>query len=207
MLQAVDARYRWVGTAQVIGSVPSAVAALVVSAIFLLPPRARADGEFRGRRPRGDSPPGAGRRRRLEVDDVVGTMVLLAVALRSGCGEVEAVEAVAGVSEGRVEADLWSVAAARRWGVDAEQAWTAADPGWFVVSRLLAVAGRAGMPPSRLLVDGSRDHRAAELAALDTAGARVGVRLVAPLGLAFLPAFVLTTVVPLVLALATQVLA
>jgi len=63
------------------------------------------------------------------------------------------------------------------------------------------------MPPSRLLVDGSRDHRAAELAALDTAGARVGVRLVAPLGLAFLPAFVLTTVVPLVLALATQVLA
>ncbi len=190
-----------------IGSLPWAAALLVVSAIVLLPPGATADSGFPRPRP-GDGPPsGAGRRRRLEVDDVVGTMVLLAVALRSGCGEVEAVEAVAGVSEARVAADLRSVAAARRWGVDAERAWTAADPGWLVVARLLAVAGRAGMPPSRLLVDGSRDHRAAELAALDIAGARVGVRLVAPLGLAFLPAFCLTTVVPLVVALATQVLA
>jgi len=35
----------------------------------------------------------------------------------------------------------------------------------------------------------------------------LGVRIVLPLGLVFLPAFVLTTVVPIVLALAHQVLA
>ncbi|MDQ2755368.1 MAG: type II secretion protein F [Actinomycetota bacterium] len=194
-----------------LGSAPPSgvvVAALLVVLVMLLLPSQAGDldvrvGSLWGR----DEPvPDAHRARQLEVDDVAATMVLLAVALRSGCGEVEAVEAVARVSEGRVGADLWSVSAARRWGVDAERAWTAADPGWCAVARLLAVAGRAGVPPSRLLVDGSRDQRAAELAALDVAGARVGVRLVAPLGLAFLPAFCLTTVVPLVVAIATQVL-
>jgi len=38
------------------------------------------------------------------------------------------------------------------------------------------------------------------------ATATLGIRIVLPLGLAFLPAFVLTTVVPVVLALANQVL-
>ena len=46
----------------------------------------------------------------------------------------------------------------------------------------------------------------AELERLDVAAARVGVRLVAPLGLVLLPAFCLTTVVPLVMALARGLL-
>ena len=49
--------------------------------------------------------------------------------------------------------------------------------------------------------------RSNRLAAIDVAAARLGVRLVVPLGVAFLPAFVLTTIVPVVLALARQVLA
>lgn len=142
----------------------------------------------------------------LTAADVASAMVLLAVALRSGCGVVEAVEAVARVSEGRVHSDLVRVAAAYRWGVDAGRAWTLADPGWSGVARALGVAERAGVPPSALLVDGAGDLRRDELAALDVAGARVGVRMVLPLGLAFLPAFCLTSVVPLVVALAGQVL-
>jgi pilus assembly protein TadC len=39
------------------------------------------------------------------------------------------------------------------------------------------------------------------VADVEVAAARLGVRLVVPLGLAYLPAFVLTTVVPVVLAL------
>ena len=41
---------------------------------------------------------------------------------------------------------------------------------------------------------------------LEVATATLGVRIVLPLGLLFLPAFLLTTVVPIVLALARQVL-
>ncbi|HEX2706134.1 MAG TPA: hypothetical protein VHM65_10275 [Candidatus Lustribacter sp.] len=48
--------------------------------------------------------------------------------------------------------------------------------------------------------------RADDTARADEAAARLGVRLVLPLGLAFLPAFGLTTVVPIVVALAGQLL-
>lgn len=142
----------------------------------------------------------------LDVDDVAGTMVLLAVALRSGCGVVEAIEAVAAVSAGRAAADLATVAAAHRWGVDDRTAWAAVDPAWVRTGDALRLASRAGVAPSALLLDGAADLREAELAALDVAAARVGVRMVLPLGLTFLPAFCLTSVAPLVIALATQVL-
>jgi pilus assembly protein TadC len=69
------------------------------------------------------------------------------------------------------------------------------------------MAREAGVPPSSLLVTGAEDLRSSRLAAIDIAAAGLGVRLVIPLGVAFLPAFVLTTVVPVVLALARQVLA
>ncbi len=140
------------------------------------------------------------------MDDVAGTMVLLAVALRSGCGVVEAVEEVAAVSVGPAATDLATVAAAHRWGVNDRTAWAAVDPAWARTGDALRLASRAGVAPSALLLDGAADLRDAELAALDVAAARVGVRMVLPLGLTFLPAFCLTSVAPLVIALATQVL-
>lgn len=149
---------------------------------------------------------GSSGHRELSVDDVAGTMVLLAVALRSGCGVVEAIEAVAAVSAGRAATDLGVVAAAHRWGIDDRTAWAAVDPAWARTGDALRLASRAGVAPSALLLDGAADLRAAELAALDVAAARVGVRMVLPLGLTFLPAFCLTSVAPLVIALATQVL-
>lgn len=156
-----------------------------------------------GRRPGTGPSPG---RDELCVDDVAGTMVLLAVALRSGCGVVEAIEEVAAVSVGPAATDLATVAAAHRWGVDDRTAWAAVDPVWARTGDALRLASRAGVAPSALLLDGAADLRAAELAALDVAAARVGVRMVLPLGLTFLPAFCLTSVAPLVIALAAQVL-
>jgi pilus assembly protein TadC len=58
------------------------------------------------------------------------------------------------------------------------------------------------VPPAGLLRDAAADLRRDALAQVEVATARLSVRLVLPLGLAFLPAFVLTTVVPVVLALA-----
>lgn len=142
----------------------------------------------------------------LTVDDVASSMVLLALALRSGCGVVEAVERVALVSSVPVARDLRAVAAGLRWGLDERAAWEGGDPAWRRAGEAMRLAVRAGIPPSALLVQSASDLTAAESSRLDVEAARVGVRLVLPLGLAFLPAFCLTTVIPVVLALARQVL-
>ena len=134
-------------------------------------------------------------------------MVLLAVAVQSGCGVVEAVEEVADVGRDAAADELAVVAAALRWGVPEHRAWSVVDPRWSRAELSLRLAARSGVAPSSLLLEGAEDLWAARLAAVDVASARVAVRLVLPLGLAFLPAFVLTTVVPVVLALTRQVLA
>ncbi len=134
-------------------------------------------------------------------------MVLLSVALQSGCGVVEGMEQSARVAMVPCARDLAVVAAALRWGVGDDLAWSAVDPLWSRASAALRLAVASGVAPSHLLLAAADDLRSAQVAAIEVAGARVGVRMVLPLGLTFLPAFVLTTVVPLVLALAGQVLA
>ena len=133
-------------------------------------------------------------------------MVLLAVALQSGCGVVEAIEQVAAVAPPPAGAELSVVAAALRWGVTEDEAWREVSAAWARTAMALRLAQEAGVAPSSLLLSGSEDLRSSRLAEIDVAAARLGVRLVVPLGVAFLPAFVLTTIVPVVLALARQVL-
>ncbi len=140
-------------------------------------------------------------------DQIASAMVLLAVALQSGCGVVEAVEQVADVGADAAAVQLGVVAAALRWGLPDAQAWAVVDPRWSRAELSLRLAAVSGVAPSSMLLDGADDLRTARLAQVDMGAARVGVRLVLPLGLAFLPAFVLTTVVPVVLALTRQVLA
>ncbi len=160
--------------------------------------RTRAGWPGRGRRPRARAP---------TSEEVAASMVLLAVALQSGSGVVEAIEHVAEVGPPVPAADLAVVAAALRWGLDEESAWAEVDPRWSRAAMALRLAREAGVAPSSLLLTGADDLRSNRLAAIDVAAARLGVRLVVPLGVAFLPAFVLTTIVPVVLALARQVLA
>lgn len=142
----------------------------------------------------------------LTTDDVASAMVLLALALQSGCGVVEAIEEVARALSGPPARDLGTVAAALRWGVDERSAWGAVHPAWGRCGAALRLATRAGVPPASLLLSGAADLRAGDIARLEVEAARVAVSMVLPLGLAFLPAFCLTTVLPVVLALARQVL-
>ena len=79
-------------------------------------------------------------------------------------------------------------------------------PSWAPAARAVAIAHHAGVPPGAMLLAASDDLRSAELERLELSAAKVGVRLVAPLGLVLLPAFCLTTVAPLVIALAGGVL-
>lgn len=161
--------------------------------------------------PRGSRLRAPGNRRREGVRPcstatLAATVDLLAMALRSGCGVIEALEAVGRRQPDAAGAHLLSVASALRWGVPDAEAWRAVPDAWGPVARALSLAGRAGVPPADLLARAADDLRQAERARLELATAQLGVRVVLPLGLAFLPAFIFTTIVPVVVALLGDVL-
>lgn len=182
-----------------------ACAALVGLAVTLWPGRAGNIGPMvppshrQQRRDRADA--------RVETIGSVATALdLLALALGSGVPLVQAIAAVAERSGPVVRRDLNQVVAALRWGVDEYAAWAGLPDVWRPAGRALSLAAAAGVPPAALLRDAARDLRRRERAELDEAAARLGVRIVIPLGLCFLPAFALLTVVPAVAALAGRVL-
>lgn len=119
----------------------------------------------------------------------------------------ESIEAVAAETGGAVGEQLRVVSAGLRWGMDEQDAWSSLPVIWAPAARAMSMAGLSGVPPADLLRQAAGDLRRADEAHLEVAAARLGVTLVLPLGLAFLPAFVLMTVLPVVLALARQVLA
>lgn len=142
----------------------------------------------------------------VPVAEVAAVIDLLALALRGGVGLVEAMEAVATRVGGPLGMHLQTVAAAGRWGVEDATAWASVPAAWQPAARALRMAATAGVPPADVLTQAADEVRRAEQQRLELATATLGVRIVLPLGLAFLPAFILTTVVPIVLSLAHQVL-
>jgi len=147
-----------------------------------------------------------GMRRAVPVAEVSGVIDLLALTLRGGAGLVEAMEAVATRVGGPLGMHLRTVAAAGRWGVEDAAAWASVPSAWQPAARALRMATAAGVPPADALAGAADEVRRAEQQRLEVATATLGVRIVLPLGLLFLPAFILTTVVPIVVALAQQVL-
>lgn len=165
-----------------------------VAALLLWPssPAAeRAFGRPRRERPETEASPLA----------VAYAMELLALALAGGAPTVVALETVAQAGNGPASTALSRVAAALRWGVGDAGAWASVSSVWMPAASAFTLAARAGAAPSALLRQGAADLRAAESERVAVAGAKAGVRIVLPLGLCFLPAFVLLTVVPLVLGL------
>lgn len=142
----------------------------------------------------------------VPVAEVAGVIELLALTLRGGVGLVEAMEAVGLRVGGPLGMHLRTVAAALRWGVEDAAAWASVPSAWQPAARALRMAATAGIPPAEVLTRAAEEVRRAEHQRLEVATATLGIRIVLPLGLAFLPAFVLTTVAPIVLALAHQVL-
>ena len=142
----------------------------------------------------------------LTMPDVSDTLDLLALALRGGAGIVQAIDAVADRVGPPASDQLRRVSAALRWGVEDSRAWSAVPAAWQPAARALHLAATAGAAPADLLHLAAGDLRRTEAARLEVAASRLGARVVLPLGLAFLPAFALTTVAPVVLALTHQVL-
>jgi hypothetical protein len=130
-------------------------------------------------------------------------MELVACGLRSGLSVADALAASAGAAP---PAYLVEVLGRLRLGVDAQRAWARPPPDFAGLARALVLADLSGAPAASVVSRAAADLRAARRERAELAAARLGVRLVLPLGLAVLPGFVLLAVVPIVLGLAESVL-
>lgn len=137
---------------------------------------------------------------------------LLAACLAGGAVLPAAVRAVAEAVPGPCGQRLARVCAALEVGTPPAEAWQVLAQGGesdlaAAAVRALARAGEAGTPVAaavaRLAAEAREDSRARGQAAAE----RAGVLAVAPLGLCFLPAFVLLGVVPVVAGLVGPLLA
>lgn len=137
----------------------------------------------------------------VPVVEIASTLELLALSMRSGCGIVEALDMVGEQLDDVAGAHLRTVAAALRWGLTEDAAWGAVPAAWQPAAQALALAAGAGVAPAELLLAAAADIRRREDHRLETAAAKLAVRVVLPLGLTFLPAFFLMAVFPFVIAL------
>jgi pilus assembly protein TadC len=109
-------------------------------------------------------------------------------------------------SAGDPAAYVESVVGRLRLGVPAPQAWERPPPRLAALAGAMVLAELSGAPAAAMVARAAADSRAADRERVELAAARLGVRLVLPLGLAVLPGFVLLAVVPIVLGLASAVL-
>ncbi len=123
---------------------------------------------------------------------------VLAVMVDAGYPLQAAVESVAPIAPALIREDLAQVSAATRLGMTESQAWKTlqSKPGWEHIAADLARATHYGTPVVQLLrnhADGlvRQGHRRAEKAAKTSS-----TRAVFPLMVCYLPAFVLVSVVP-----------
>jgi hypothetical protein len=131
---------------------------------------------------------------------------LVAVALAAGAPVPTALVAVGAVWPGHAGVALVRAARALELGAPWDVAWTGAGAVPLAVARALEPAWTVGASPVPLLrtaADRLRSRRRAEIRA---AAGRLGVQLVVPLGLCYLPAFVLVGLVPVVVSLASGLL-
>lgn len=164
------------------------------------PPQRRRGGSRRGAGRFAAVPRGA-RHIPATADRVADALLLLSLALRSGLDMVTALERVAILTDGDAGHHLATVAAAHRWGRDPDECWSLVPAVWRPAAVAWQAAQRAGISPGPLLARSASVIRDREAQRVEASLARAGVLLVLPLGLAFLPGFVATTVVPIVLRL------
>lgn len=139
-------------------------------------------------------------RRRALAADLPLAADLLAACLRAGQPPDRALGVVADALDGPLGSELGVVAANLRMGADPSAAWAdlRAEPVLAPLARAMARSADSGAPVAAWLDDLADDaRRAARMHAVQNART-VGVRAVLPLGLCFLPAFVLLGVVPVV---------
>jgi pilus assembly protein TadC len=139
----------------------------------------------------------------VDADDVPVVVDLIAGCLAAGATLPDALDAAARVADHVMGSACRSVAAALRSGTPPEEAWQIwlADPWLAPVARTAARTTATGAAASADLRRTSTRLRARRRAAAQHRVRQASVWLVVPLGLCFLPAFILVAVVPLVIGL------
>ncbi|NDU73978.1 type II secretion system F family protein [Actinomadura sp. DSM 109109] len=154
---------------------------------------------------------GSGERRRRRarlIADLPVAVDLLAACLRGGAPWHEAVEAVAGAVGGPLGEELRAVSAQIRLGADPAEAWLALaeEPMLAPLARAAVRAASTGAALAPSLSRLARDQRRVARSAAAARARAAGIRALAPLGLCFLPAFVLLGVVPAIAGIASTIL-
>lgn len=153
--------------------------------------------------------------RRQLAGDLPLVLELLAGCLAGGAAPGAAATAVGRAVGGPCGARLLSVAGALAVGSTGEDAWSrlagpvgpASEDPLAAAARALSRAAEGGAPVAAAMARSAAEARAAARLRGQAAARRAGVLAVAPLGLCFLPAFVLLGVVPVIAGLAGPVLA
>jgi Flp pilus assembly protein TadB len=133
---------------------------------------------------------------------------LLAAALRAGAPPARAAEVVGAALGGPLGRRLVRVGTALRLGTRPDEAWAplAGIPGADRLRQAAVRSAHSGAALTGALARLADDLRAARAARAEAGAQRLGVLVVLPLGLCFLPAFLLTGVVPVVAAVLGDVL-
>jgi Flp pilus assembly protein TadB len=140
---------------------------------------------------------------RVNPDDVPVVVDLIAGCLAAGASLSEALDAAAVAADEVMRAECRAVAGALRAGLPPDEAWRAwlSDPWLAPVARTAVRTTQTGAAAAEDLRRTSTRLRARRRAAAQHRVRQASVWLVVPLGLCFLPAFVLVAVVPLVVGL------
>ncbi len=149
------------------------------------------------------------RRRRAAADDRLPLATeLLAACLAAGAAPGEAAAAVGSALGGPVGTALRRAAAELRLGGEPAIAWGRFGqlPGANGLARRLELAHGSGAPVARVVAAEAAECRGRRLRLAQTRARRAAVYVTGPLGLCFLPAFLLTGVAPVVLGLARRLL-
>lgn len=147
--------------------------------------------------------PGADRRRReQEIRDLPLVLDLVVAGMVAGRPTMQVLDVVADAVGGPLGDRLRGVVVRLSLGAEPAAVWHALhdDAVLAPLARALARASRSGTAVRRVLERAAEDVRAAQRAAALERARAVGVRTAAPLGICFLPAFLLIGVVPTVVA-------
>ncbi|MBU4336770.1 MAG: type II secretion system F family protein [Actinobacteria bacterium] len=140
------------------------------------------------------------------VADPALVIALLGAATAAGAPVPRAVRVVGAALGGVLGHQLVRAGARLELGASWDEAWSGAPAGVEIVAAGLRDAWEAGAAPGALLQVAADQHRGRRRAAAREAAGALGSRLVLPLGLCYLPSFVLLGLVPVVLSLAGPML-
>ncbi|MFI6792401.1 type II secretion system F family protein [Nonomuraea sp. NPDC050383] len=177
-----------------IGGVPGVIAGLLTMPMVAFALQRRQD-------------PATRRVRERIIADLPFTADLMAACLSAGRPVGAATEIAANAVAGPLGQRLSWVSSQLRLGADPEPTWAhlARDPSTGQLARAMSRAAQSGAPVADVLMRVADDAREAARATSVAAARSVGVKAVAPLGLCFLPAFVLLGIIPVIAGLASTI--